>query len=399
MLSSLTRREFKLLGVTVLVAICGSLGSDIHLASLPHIMAYMHTDKQHMQQSVTLFFLGVGLSILVYGPLSDQFGRKPIVIWGLSMASIASFLTIWVQHIEPFLILRVLQGAGSGVCWGLGRVIMADLMQGVRLASIGSYLSLFLTLSPLLAPALGGHVQHWFGWKANFVVLGSTILFALIMFALFFEETNQHKTPRAFSPKRLAENYSSFFKNRLFVGCVLLTGISMSANIIYMTLSSFIFQGQFHTSPVVFGWLTGVLGVVSIIGKLIAPSIFVRLKKYKSLILGVSLLLSGGLFLSTFSLIHMVNIPIVLIGISIVVPALVLMGSITMSMALSPFREKRGSAGALFGSFQLIISFIFSAIAGSLPHSGTSVLATAYVILGVLGFSCYFFLVREKKSA
>ncbi len=69
--SIVSKQEIKLLGLSILLAICGSLGIDIHLASLPHIMAYMHTTKQAMQQSVTLFILGVALSILAYGPLSD----------------------------------------------------------------------------------------------------------------------------------------------------------------------------------------------------------------------------------------------------------------------------------------------------------------------------------------
>ena len=87
------------------------------------------------------------------------------------LACISSYSAAFVQHIVPFLILRILQGVGSGVCWGLGRIIAADVMQGERLAATGSYFTLFLSLSPLLAPALGGYVQHWFGWQANFILL------------------------------------------------------------------------------------------------------------------------------------------------------------------------------------------------------------------------------------
>lgn len=393
-ISVITRREFKLLSLTILLAICGSIGTDIHLASLPHIMAYMHTDRQHMQQSVTFFILGVGLSILVYGPLSDKIGRKPVVIFGLVLACISSFSAAFVQHITPFLILRILQGAGSGVCWGLGRIIAADVMQGERLAATGSYFTLFLSLSPLLAPALGGYVQHWFGWQANFILLGSVILAVLILFVLLFEETNQHKRPDAFRLLTLLKTYGSFFRNRLFIGCTLLTGIAMSANIVYTTISSFIFQQQFHTTPIVFGWLTAIVGIAGIVGKLISPFFILRLKNQKTLLFGIALLLLAGVFLSGFVISHWINIPVVLTGVALAVLALPFIASISMATALSPFHDKRGSAGALFGSFQLLIAFAFSAVVASFPHLGTSALAISYVVLGLLGFICYIGLVR-----
>ena len=338
----------------------------------------------------------MGLSILVYGPLSDKVGRKPVVIFGLGLACIASYATVWVQHVTLFLMLRFLQGAGSGVCWGLGRIIAADVLQGKRLAAIGSYFTLFLSLSPLLAPAIGGYIQHWFGWQANFILLGTIILAVLLVFMICFEETNQHKNPQAFVLGPLINNYLSLFRHRIFIGCALLTGIAMSANIIYMTTSSFIFQQQFHTSPIVFGWLTAIVGAAGIAGKLIAPFFILRLESRKLLIIGVSLLLFGGLLLSVFTLLQLVSIPIVLISVSMTIFAMVFIGGITMSMALSPFHDKRGSAGALFGSFQLLISFAFSAMVASFPHIGTDLLAGAYVLLGVLGFGCYFSLVRER---
>lgn len=389
MSNNITVREFKLLSLTILLAICGSIGTDIHLASLPHIMNYMHTDRQHMQQSVTFFILGVGLSILVYGPLSDKLGRKPVVIFGLVLACASSFAAAFVQHITPFLILRILQGVGSGVCWGLGRIIAADVMQGERLAATGSYFTLFLSLSPLLAPALGGYIQHWFGWQANFIVLGSVILIVLLLFIFLFDETNCHKRHDAFQLRTLFATYGGFFRNKMFIGCTLLTGIAMSANIVYTTISSFIFQQQFHTSPIVYGWLTAIVGLAGIIGKLISPLFIFRFKNHRTLSLGIGLLLLAGIFLSGFVVMHWINIPVVLIGVALAVLAIPFITSISMAMALSPFHNKRGSAGALYGAFQLLIAFAFSAIVASFPHIGTSALAVSYVVLGLLGFICY----------
>lgn len=390
-------REFKLLSLSVLLAICGSLGLDIHLASLPTIMRYMHTTDWTMQQSVTLYILGIGVSILIYGPLSDNYGRKPVILFGLSLAFVASLLAAFSKAILSFLGLRLLQGIGCGVCWGLGRIIAADIMQGERLAALGSYFTLFLSLSSLFAPALGGYIQHWFGWQANFIVLGLVILLVLVLFTLFFEETNQHINKGSFSIKQLVKTYLSFKNERLFIGAVLLSGIALSANIIYTTVSPFIFQQEFHTSPIMFGWLTATIGVAGILGKLIAPFFILRLKNHKTMWLGLCILVLSGVYLSVFAFVHRMTIASLLFGVALAIIALIFIGTTSMAMALSPFHKRRGSAGALFSAFQLIIAFIFAAGTSAFPHLDSDTLAISYCVLGFLGTLSYLFLIKQPS--
>jgi len=397
--AKVTAAEFKILGLAILLVLCGSLGLDIHLASLPNIMTYMHTDKQHMQQSVTFFILGVALSLLVYGPLSDKIGRKIVVIFGLSIACICSFMATMSTSIEIFLIFRLLQGIGSGVCWGLGRVIVADVLQGERLAALGSYLSMFVSLSPMLAPALGGYMQSWFGWQSNFILLGVFIFVVLMALVFFLEETNKNLNADAFRIRPLALNYLSFFKERVFVGCMLLSGISMSATIIYVTMSSFIYQHEFGVSPIFFGWLSVVVGIVGVIGKAISPKVIFRLKRYNTLILGILIILFSGLMLSVCIYFGFNNKYWVLLSASLRAVGVLFIAMIAMSMALSPFSNNRGSAGALYGSFQLLIPFLFSGIiTSSMSLSGSSILALAMIGLSVMGLLVYFFLIKPSNA-
>ncbi len=380
----ITRKEFKLLSLTILLAICGALGLDIHLASLPYIMVDLGTDKHAMQQSVSLYMLGAALSMLVYGPLSDKVGRKPVVIAGLAMLCLTTFATVLAHSASTFLLFRLLQGLSAGVSWGLARIIAADVMQDERLAAIGSYFTLFLSLSPLFAPVLGGYIQHWFNWQANFIVLSGITLIVLISFIYFFEETNLHKNEHAFKLKPLLINYAAFFKHRLFVSAVLLGSIALAIDIIYVTLSSFIFQEQFKTSAIAFGWLTAIVGVASVLTKVISPFFILRSTNSRIMKAGIALLWLSGLVLLIPSLLGFINIPLVLLGASIGMAGLILIGSTSMSTALSPFHDKRGSAGALYGAFQLLFSFAVSAIAAGLTFSGTTVMALFYTVLALL---------------
>lgn len=140
----------------------GSLGINVHLASLPRMMTCIHMDKQHMQQSLTLFTLGIAVTILVYGPLSDQVGRRSVIFFGFIVAAISNFLIAASHDVNTFIWLRVLQGIGSGVCWGLGRTIAADVMQGEKLASVGPYFcNVFSSIS---------HVSVGFRWVSAALV-------------------------------------------------------------------------------------------------------------------------------------------------------------------------------------------------------------------------------------
>lgn len=394
-----TAQEFKTLSIVMMVAICGMLGIDIHLASMPHIMTFMHTNQQHMQQSVSIFLLGTGASLLFYGPLSDRFGRKPIVIFGLLLAAIASFLSVFTTNINTFLFMRLLQGVGSGVCIGLGRTIIADILQGDRFAVIGSYFSMFVTLSPMFAPALGGYIQRQFDWQANFITLGSILTAALLLYAYFCPETNLHKNPDACSAKIIFQNYKTLLTHPVFVGCTLMTGIAVSATMVYSTLSPFIFQIQFHLSPVFYGWLTAIAGLGGLVGKFINTKSIQIIGSQKTLFVGFIFLLGSGVWLLFFIALKQINIPLIMTPVFFTVFAQGFITPNSGSKALSPFHDKRGAAGALYGSFQMLSAFFVTGFVGLFVHDGVTLLALSYITLGLLGILIYYFIfIRHKES-
>ncbi|MDO8954092.1 MAG: multidrug effflux MFS transporter [Gammaproteobacteria bacterium] len=386
--------KIKTLVIAMLLSMSGMLGVDLHLASMPHIMVFMHTTKQHVQQSVSLYLLGMGASMLLYGPLSDQYGRKPIVIFGLSLAALSSFAAVFSTHIDSFLAWRLLQGIGAGVCIGIGRTILADTLQGDRLASVASYFGLIVGLSPLVAPTLGGYIQQAYGWQGNFLTLGLILGAILLIYAVFCPETNLYKNPAAFTLKDIYANYRYLLTHPLFLGCTLLTGIAMAAVMAYATISSFIFQIQFQMSPVAYGWVTGLASIGGIVGRLANPYFIKHIGSAKTLIMGLVLVSFAGAWMISFIVLGLIDVPLIMFAVFLTLFSQIMISSNSTSRALSPFHDKRGSAGALFGGFQMLTAFISSALIASFSAEGVALLASVYLILGLIGLIIYFTMVK-----
>ncbi len=147
-----------------------------------------------------------------------------------------------------------------------------------------------------------------------------------------------------------------------------------------------------------YGWLMAIIGIAGVLGKLISPFFILWLKNQRALQVGIYCLLLSGISMTLFAWANHITIPILLTCVSLAIFALVFMAGITMSLALSPFHDKRGSAGALYGSFQLLISFAVSASIASVPHAGTTLLAYTFLVLGILGVICYYVLVYPRSD-
>ena len=376
-----SKKEQKVLVSTVVFAIAGFLGIDIHLASLPAIMQFMHTDKVHMQQSISLYLLGMGVSMLFYGPLSDKHGRRPVILFGLILGSLASFVCMFAYTIHQFLVLRLLQGLGCGVCLGLGRTVLGDVLQGERFAIVGSRLGSAGALVPLFAPAVGGYLQHLVGWQANFFALGCYILIAAIIYGIFCPETHEHKNPHAFKLRILFGHYGEILSHRVFVITAILSGVGASITMIYATLSPFIFQVGFHLSPVVYGWIISALSISSLISRFLVSPMIRKFGRPRHLEHCVFAFLLTSLLFTVFDFTGMLVLIsfIALSAMSIFCRTAV--ASVFSSYAMDVFPSKRGVSGSLYGSSRMLISFAISGVVGLFSSDGLVVLVISYLVI------------------
>ncbi|WP_165476854.1 MFS transporter [Legionella fairfieldensis] len=166
---------------SILLLMLVQLGTDIYLPSVPAISEALNTNETMVKLSLTIMIMMLGCSQLIYGPLSDSIGRKQTILYGLLIFIIGSSLLVFSQSSCLLLIGRLIQGLGLGFGLSIASAIASDLYEGKKLNKSISIISAVYAVMPVIAPVIGGAIQTYIGWQANFSFL---FIAGLLMFCM-----------------------------------------------------------------------------------------------------------------------------------------------------------------------------------------------------------------------
>ncbi len=225
--------------LTALVAF-GPLSTDMYLPSLPQMVEVFGVSVATVQLTLSIFALGFSVGMLLYGPLSDRFGRRPVLLWGVALYVVASAVCTLAPDIEILIAGRFVQAIGA--CSGavLGRAVVRDVYGSEGAARIMSYMASAMALAPAVAPILGGWLHAIFGWRATFAVL---LGYGVVMWGwslAMLRETNAHKDPTATDPQAIVRNFLTLLANRVFLGHTLVVSFGFAGLFSYISGSSFV---------------------------------------------------------------------------------------------------------------------------------------------------------------
>ncbi len=387
----------KLLFFSLLLAVClTQFAADIYAPSLPAVAIALNSNIHLAQWSMAIYMFGVAVSQLIYGPLSEGIGRKIPLLLGLTIMFLGSLICVFAANINTLIIGRLVQGLGAGACAALWRSTFRDIFTGDDLAKYGSYLTVFIMFIVPVAPALGGYLQHYFGWRANFIFMATYALIALAVLQYGFQETNQHHHRDKLAWKFICTTFKTLLSSRIFMLMTICTFLTYGAFFAWFTTGSVLLIHLAGLSPVEFGWFSLFGGGAAYAAAGILNGKFV--KKFgakKMLRFGwLTMILSGILLLLGYFLFKVnawaIMVPIILFyfGSTFIWPN-------AFAIAFTPFGKIAGYAGALYGFMQISGAAVLGGLSAYLPHNNQIPLALVIIISSLLAWRIYEIFISE----
>lgn len=257
--------------VNLLIPLAG-ISTDIYLPSLPALGQYFGASVPLVQMTVTVYVVAMGVGQLLAGPVSDALGRRRLLMMALCLQLFSVLGIIFSTHMATLLVLRFTQGLGSALMIVPARAIINDVFDGPSLRKMFNYLTISFALGPIVAPFLGGYLQTYFGWQANFYFLAGYILINLTFVLTWYRETIAEKRPFAFN--HIVHNYQHILSDRPFVVGTLFVGLIFGYTSLFNVAGPFIIQTTFAQSPIVFGRSALLIGIAWLSGNVLNRILF-----------------------------------------------------------------------------------------------------------------------------
>ena len=369
------------------------IGVDLYAPSLPHIATDLKAHAQLVQLTITIYMIGFGVAQAIFGPISDTLGRKRSILVGVIIYLISVCLMSLTSSIDVIVFMRLIQGISVALISVPARAINNDIFSGDEFISKTKTMVMVWGLGPILAPAIGGYLQDYIGWRANFWFMFGYGVLILFFGILFFKETNHNRAE--FSMSRFLTVYKKLLSCKLFFSMIILAGVLFSFSILFHLKAPFIIERVFHKSGVEYGHIALCLGLGWFIGTLLAKkSDKFPIFKNVGWFLCVAVILSVLMILITELLppsSWLMSLPV--IGITVIIG--ISFSQIT-SKGLSLFPVCGGAANACYFAGCWFISGITSGILSKIYIKQPSQLSIAYTVISILTLLFFLFIVKPK---
>ena len=376
-----------------LMAALGPLCIDLYLPALPELARDLASETATAQLSLTAGLLGLGAGQLLFGPLSDKFGRFRLLQLSLVLLFIASVGCAVAQDIHQLLLARLFQGlAGAGGAV-LSRAIARDMYSGHELTRFFALLMLVNGLAPVGAPVLGGVMMTFLSWRGIFLTLG---IIALLL--IFLARWKLHETlpPARRNPGSLFSTWAALgqvITHRPFMGFCLTQGFMMSGMFAYIGASPFVLQQIYGLSPQAFSFCFAANGVGLIIASQTSARLCPRWGEYRVLKGGLTLAFVASTALLLAGVSH-APLPLLLLALFFTIASNGVIATTASSLAMQSQGERAGSASAVIGVTMFTLGAITVPVSGI---GGTSVLSMTSTIFGCFMLAIILFNLLAKK--
>lgn len=281
------------LSTLILLASMTALTMNIFLPALPQMADHFDTPYRVIQLSVAIFLATNGLLQIFIGPLADKFGRRPVILAGLAIFCVATLGCIYAPNVAIFLFFRVVQAAVA-VAMVLSRAVVRDMNTADRAASMMGYVTMGMSVVPMIAPALGGLVSEAFGWQSTFWAL---FVGGVIVLVITWADLGETGTPSDLSLGRQFGEYPELLTSPRFWGYCLASAFSSGAFFVFLGGAPFVASEVFGMAPAEFGYFTAAPAIGYFLGNWLTGVAAARIGMNRMIIWG-TVIVTGGMVLA-----------------------------------------------------------------------------------------------------
>jgi len=376
------------------LAATGTLATNILLPSLPQMAVSLKVSSAAVTSAITIFLAVFAVGQLVVGPISDRYGRRWPVLIGFSVFFAGSIWCTLANDLPSLLAGRVIQAAGACATSVLSRAIARDLFSGAALARAMALIMIAMAAAPGFSPLLGGALDHYFGWRSEFVLVAAFAALGALAYGTVLGETH-HATRTPLDPLAIARNYGSLITDRRFLVPAATVSLIMGGLFAMFSAAPRVLIEAMHFTPIQLGlFFAGTVLIVFAAGML-ATKLAPRYGLDRSIRGGLFAAATGGIAILLVSLFSPSFLPF-LAAMSVFLLGMGIVNPLGTAQALSPFGEKAGAASALVGFWQMMTAAIGVWLAATISHEALFALGIVLTVFSLAAVGLY--ALRAKGS-
>ena len=386
-------------GLLGAMAMLGPLSIDIVLPVLPTMAQELGEPMGRIEWSMTAIFAGGAVGQIIYGPLSDRYGRKPVILVALILFTISTIAVSRATTLEPIIFWRFIQG----LVMASGRIIAnaaaRDQFDRERLGKLISLIFLVSVSASVINPLIGGFLVTHFGWQSVFLVMTGYGVTLILAVTFFYTETISNKDSTALHPIPMILNFSHPMKNQEFKICLLSGGFAVAGFVAFLSASSGVAKSSFGLNAQEYSYAFAGVVAPFLIVSIFSNHYIERIGSHRFIIMGGFLEAIGGLGMLVFALAgssHPLSffgpMALFVIGFSFLYP-------LSTAKALNPFKAIAGTASSLLGFMQNIMGALVSALLAVFIDGTALPISLAIAFCGTASAGVYILYQNDKQPA
>jgi DHA1 family bicyclomycin/chloramphenicol resistance-like MFS transporter len=388
---------WRLLALLIAITSVGPLSLNILTPAMPGMIVSFGADAGIVQLTLSLYLVGMAISQLVLGPLSDRFGRRPVMLAGLILTVIASFAALATSSIAGLIIARTIQAFGATTGIVIGRAVIRDLYDRDRAASMIGWVTMAMVVAPMIAPLIGGALDTAFGWHAIVIVLGLFAAAILAWTAAALPETRAAATGEGL--RRFIEDAATLLGNRDFIGYVLVAAFNSTMFFAFIGGAPHVVVTIMHRSSAEYGIWFAIISLAYMAGNFAAGRWSARYGVDVMIRFGVIITMVGAAVGMTWILLQPDGGPIVIATPQFIIAfasGFLLPNAIAGAVSVRP--QAAGTAAGIAGFMQMGLGAVVAQLVGHLLAGAATALPLELIVLVLCACSLasFFWLVPKR---